>query len=140
MMLVDTNVVSEPLRPAPDMRVVQWLDAQAADTLFISSVSVAELLVGVARLPQGKRKHALADGLQSLLETLFAGRILPFDQHDAVHHAQRVAHAGRNGHSVSMADAQIAAIASRHGMRVVTRDTAPILAMGLEVLNPWHAP
>ena len=79
MILLDTNVVSEPLRPAPDNRVVAWIDAQALETLFLSAITVAELRAGVALLPAGKRRAGLQESLETRVLPLFAGRVLPFD-------------------------------------------------------------
>ena len=79
MILLDTNVVSEPLRPAPDARVIAWLDAQPMETLYLSSITVAELRAGVALLPPGKRTTELRESLEQRVLPLFAGRVLPFD-------------------------------------------------------------
>jgi predicted nucleic acid-binding protein len=79
MILLDTNVVSEPLRPAPDTRVIEWIDAQPLETLFLSSIPVAELRAGVALLPAGKRRTRLRESLEKWVLPLFAGRALPFD-------------------------------------------------------------
>ena len=92
MIVLDTNVISEPLRPEPERRVLQWLDDQAAETLYITAISYAELLVGIEMLPAGKRKDGLAKSLAALLERIFGSRILPFDRAAAGEYASIYAH------------------------------------------------
>jgi predicted nucleic acid-binding protein len=116
---------------------LRWLDNQAAESLYLSTVSLAELLSGVAALPAGRRRSALASGLTSLLDKLFAGRILPFDTAAATRFPQIVMAARKRGTTISFADAQIATIAAEHGFSVATRDTDPFLAAGIPVLDPW---
>lgn len=137
MILLDTCVISEPVRPRPDARVQAWLDNQAAESLFISSVSLAELLAGVEALPAGRRRTALAASLSSLLERLFANRVLAFDGTAAAEFPRILAATRRRGYTISFADAQIASIASAHGFSVATRDTGPFLAAGIPVIDPW---
>lgn len=137
MILLDTNVVSEPLRTRPDPAVVAWFDVQLAETLFLSAISVAELGLGVERLPAGRRRQMLATGLGAALAELFGARILAFDEQAAWEYARLVARARAAGRSVSIADGQIAAIASVHGFAVATRDQTPFAACGLIVVNPW---
>lgn len=137
MIVLDTNVVSEPMRLRGDGSVQAWLDGQDADTLYLAAPSLAELLVGVAILPDGKRKARLAKGLNDLLTTLFSGRILPFDQSAAETCARLIVHARANGRAISVADGQIAAIATTHGFAVATRDLAPFVATGVRVIDPW---
>jgi toxin FitB len=137
MIILDTNVVSEPMKRYGDLAVIAWLDRQAAETLYLTATSLSELLVGIELLPKGKRKQGLADALSNLLGHLFGPRILPFDQASAIAYASLVGHARASGHSISVADAQIAAIAKVHGFTVATRDTAPFLAMGTPLFNPW---
>ena len=139
MILLDTNVVSEPLLPRPDLKVLAWLDAQVAETLYLSTVSLAELLFGVENLPAGKRRKALAFSLQENIMELFGERIVPFDLAAAQAYAKIVVRARRQGHSLSVADAQIAAIAAAHHFSVATRDEAPFHAAGVHVINPWTA-
>ena len=138
MILLDTNVVSEAMRPKPDRNVLEWLDAQAAETLFLSAVSLAELLLGIQSLPTGKRRRALAAALAEQVVALFAGRIVPFDLPAAQSYSEIVRRARRSGHAIAVADAQIAAIAASRHFSVATRDEAPFRAAGVEVLNPWE--
>jgi toxin FitB len=139
VILLDTCVVSEPMRPNPDAGVLEWLDNQAAESLYLSTVSLAELLAGVAALPAGRRKSSLAAGLSPLLEKLFAGRILSFDEVAAAHFPRIVTAARKRGITISFADAQIAAIAAARGFSVGTRDTGPFLAAGVPVIDPWQS-
>ena len=138
MIILDTNVVSEPMQPDGDRGVQAWLDEQIAETLYLTSISLSELLLGVDMLPDGKRKVGLATALQELLTTLFGARVLPFDQQAATLYATLVSRARAAGRAISMADGQIAAIAAIHGFTVATRDTAPFLAAGVPVVNPWE--
>ena len=138
MIILETNVVSEPMKPDGDRAVQAWLDEQIAKTLYLTSVSLSELFLGVDLLPDGKRKVGLAAALQELLATLFGTRVLPFDQQAATIYATLVSRARAAGRAISMADGQIAAIASVHGFTVATRDTAPFVAAGVPVVNPWE--
>ena len=138
MILLDTNVVSEPLRRAPDVRVTEWIDAQALETLFLSSVTVAELRAGLALLPAGKRQVGLQESLETRVLPLFSGRVLSFDLGCTQAYADLMAKARASGLAISSADGYIAAIAAANGLTVATRDTAPFNAAGIAVINPWH--
>ena len=137
MILLDTNVVSEPLRPAPDTRVVEWIDAQPLETLFLSAITVAELRAGVALLPAGKRRAGLQESLETRVLPLFAGRVLPFDLGCTQAYAELMAQARASGLAVANADGYIAAIAAANGLAVASRDTGPFLAAGAKVIDPW---
>lgn len=138
MILLDTNVVSEPMKPQAAQRVLEWLDEQAAETLYLTSVAFSELLVGVAFLPDGKRKTGLHSALTTLIERLFGPRILSFDRVAAEHYASIAARTRKSGFSISVADCQIASIAQAHGFLVATRDVEPFRAAGVGVINPWE--
>lgn len=138
MIILDTNVVSEPIKADGSRRVRDWLDEQIAETLYLTSISLSELLLGVQVLPDGKRKEGLAAALTELLTELFGSRILPFDQQAATVYAARVGRARASGRAISMADGQIAAIAAVHEFTVATRHTAPFIAAGISVVNPWE--
>lgn len=138
MILLDTNVVSEPLRAAPESRVVAWLDEQVLETLFLSVVTVAELRFGVARLPAGRRRENLRERLETQVLPAFAGRVLSFDMAATQVYADLMAKAQANGFTAGLADAFIAAIALTNGMTVATRDTAPFSALGVAFVNPWQ--
>jgi toxin FitB len=136
MVLLDTNVVSEAMTREPHPRVRAWLDAQVDETLFLSSITVAELLLGIGALPAGKRKDALAGALDDVLD-LFAARILPFDTSAARHYADLAVKAGAAGKGSPTPDGYIAAIAAAHGFVVASRDTSAFNAAGLTVIDPW---
>jgi toxin FitB len=139
MILLDTNVVSEPMRQQPDPRVQTWLDAQAVETLYLSTVSLSELLLGIENLPTGKGRRALAASLSDQIVRLFGGRIIPFDIEAAETYTHVVTRVRRRGHAISVADGQIAAIATSRSLGVATRDSVPFQMAGLAVINPWMA-
>ena len=138
MILLDTNVISEAMKPAPERAVRDWLDAQAAETLFLSSVTIAELSFGIAALPKGRRKDNLIAALEGLL-ALFAARILPFDTAAAQRYGELAAKARIAGRGFPTPDGYIAAIAATQGFVVATRDASAFAAAGLKVINPWNA-
>ncbi len=138
MIVLDTNVVSEAMKPSGDAVVRAWLNAQSAETLYLSSVTLAELLFGIGCLPAGRRKDALAGTLEGLLE-LFGRRILPFDADAARRYADIAVRARAVGKAFPVADGFMAATAATHGFMVATRDTGPFDAAGLAVINPWTA-
>lgn len=138
MILIDTNVVSEPLRPSPEARVVAWIDAQPVATLYLSAITVAELRFGVASLPAGRRRTRLQENIERRVLPLFAGRVLPFDLAASQSYAELMARARSAGVAVSRSDGYIAAIAAANGMLIATRDTGPFEAAGLDVVNPSH--
>ena len=123
MILLDTNVISEAIKLEPHSGVRDWLDAQAAETLFLSSVTVAELSFGIGALPAGRRKAALAAAFEGVLE-VFAGRVLAFDTV-----------AARRGFPTP--DGYIAAIAAAAGFAVASRDGSAFVAAGVRVIDPW---
>ena len=137
MIVLDTNVVSEAMKPNPHPAVQAWLDLQAAETLYLSSVTLAELLFGIGSLPSGRRKNALTQTLDGLLE-LFGDRVLAFDTDSARHYAELAVKARSAGKGFPTPDGYIAAIATSRGFTVATRDVAPFLAAGLNVINPWE--
>jgi predicted nucleic acid-binding protein len=139
MIVADTNLVSEPLRPSANAKVTTWLDRQIPDTLFLSSISLGELLLGVELLPPGRRRTALDESLHGLLLRLFGTRILHFDEAAAIAYAKVVSKARSAGCPISVPDAQIAAIALVQGYSVATRDERPFHAAGVSVINPWKA-
>ena len=136
MILLDTNVVSEAMKPQPHPAVRTWLDDQVAETLYLSSVTLAELLFGIGALPSGRRKDALAQTLDGLLE-LFGNRILAFDTDAARQYAELAVTARATGKGFPTPDGYIAAIAAAHGLIVATRDASPFQAAGLKFINPW---
>lgn len=139
MILLDTNVVSEAMKPDPHPSVRDWLDAQAEETLFLSSVTVAEMLFGIGALPAGKRRENLAAAFDGVMD-LFGSRILPFDVNAARHYADLAVKARETGRGFPTPDGYIAAIADANGFIVASRDTAPFEAAGLRVIDPWGGP
>ncbi|MGY8526577.1 PIN domain-containing protein [Paracidovorax citrulli] len=137
MILLDTNVISEAMKPVPDPAVLGWLNEQPVRTLYVSSVTLAELLFGIGCLPKGKRRRGLGEALLGLL-TLCQQRVLPFDTGAACHYARFSVRARAAGRGVPTADGYIGAVAAANGFIVATRDTAPFVAAGLAVVNPWH--
>ena len=139
MILLDTNVVSEPLKLAGDVGVLTWLDAQTIETLYLSTISLAELRFGIAALAAGKRRDTLHTSLEQRILPLFVGRILPFDAAASEAYAEIRARARAKGNAIAPADGYIAATAASHGLMVATRDTGPFEAAGLAVINPWNS-
>lgn len=137
MILLDTNVVTEPMRPMPDTGVVGWIDAQAIETLYLSAMTVAELRFGVAVLPDGKRKDQLRTRLEGEVLPLFSDRILAFDLAASEAFVRLMAVAQAKGKAIGKADGYIAATAMAQGLAVATRDAAPFHAAGVTVINPW---
>jgi toxin FitB len=138
VILLDTNVVSEPLRAAPDARVIEWIDAQPLETLFLSAITVAELRAGVALLPAGKRRTGLNESLEKQVLPLFAGRVLAFDLACTQAYAKLMSAARAAGLAIASADGYIAAIAAANGFAVATRDTNPFKAADVAVIDPWQ--
>jgi predicted nucleic acid-binding protein len=136
MIVLDTNVVSEAMKPSAHPAVSAWLNAQVAETLYLSSVTLAELLYGIGALPEGRRKNALASTLDGLV-ALFGSRVLPFDAEAARCYAQLATRAGAAGKGFPAPDGYIAATAVARGFVVASRDTSPFAAAGVSVINPW---
>lgn len=130
-------MISEPMRPQGDPAVQDWLDRQEAETLYVTATSLAELLTGIELVPAGKRRTNLALLLTKLMERLFGPRILPFDGPAAIAYASVIGRTRTAGYTISVADAQIAAIAQVTGFAVATRDIAPFSAAKTPIVNPW---
>ena len=138
MIVLDTNVISEPMRRSPDPAVVRWLNGQSDNALFTTSITVMELRFGLERLPEGKRKSNLREVLDFTLSRLVGPRILPFDVPAAAEAARIAARAEADGTPIGQADAQIAAIARMHGFAIATRDSTPFQRAGLTIIDPWE--
>ncbi|MCY7386509.1 MAG: type II toxin-antitoxin system VapC family toxin [Burkholderiales bacterium] len=136
MIILDTNVVSEAMKPEPHQAVRAWLNDQAAETLYLSSVTLAELLFGIAALPAGRRKDMLPQALDGLMR-LFRDRVLPFDTDAARRYAELTVMAKTGGRGFPTPDGYIAAIAVSRGFIVASRNTAPFEAVGIRVINPF---
>ena len=137
MFVLDTNVVSELMRPAPDPVIVSWVGERATSSLFLTAVTEAELRFGLAIMPPGKRRDGLSAGLDRMMETGFANRVLPFDSGAARAYAGIAAARRRRGRPIAQADCQIAAIARSCGMAVATRNIRDFEDMGIEIFDPW---
>jgi predicted nucleic acid-binding protein len=138
MIVLDTNIISEMMKPAPHPAVHAWLNDQAEETLYLSSITLAELLFGIGILPAGKRKDLLIQALDAIA-ALFRDRMLPFDSDAARHYAALAVKARAAGRGFPTPDGYIAAIAVARGYIVASRDTAPYAAAGVAVINPWEA-
>ena len=138
MILLDTNVISEAMKPEPDPAIRDWLDEQAPETLYLSSVTIAELTFGIGALPEGRRKDGLAAALEGVM-ALFGARILPFDTKAAQRYGDLAVRARAAGRGFPTPDGYIAAIAAAHDFAVASRDAAAFKAAGLAVIDPWTA-
>ena len=135
--LLDTNVLSDLLRATPAPAVLAWFAAQPAQTLFVSAVTQAEMLLGARLLAAGKRRASLEAALLAMFEEDFAGRILPFDSPAVPAYVDIVASRRASGRPISQFDAQVAAIARQHGARLATRNVDDFDACGVKLVNPW---
>lgn len=139
MIVLDTNVLSELLRPAPAPQVEAWLAAQDGASVYFTAVGEAELRHGVAILPAGRRRDALAEAIEGMLDDDFRDRILPFDREAARAYAAIAAERRAAGRPISQFDCQIAAIARAQGASVATRNTGDYEGCGVAVIDPWQA-
>jgi predicted nucleic acid-binding protein len=139
VIVLDTNVVSELVRAAPDERVVAWLDDLPVAETATTAVTVAELLYGVARLPTGRRKAELEQAVRAMIDEDFRDRVEPFDRDAAAAYALVVADRDRLGRPISVADAQIAATCRARGATLATRNTKDFQDTGIKLVDPWQA-
>lgn len=139
MIVLDTNVVSELMKPAPAAAVARWIADQPATTLYTTSITQAEILHGIMLLPAGKRRSALEAAAEAMFDEDFGGRVLPFGGEAARAYAQIAAQRRRSGRAISNFDAQIAAIARSARAPVATRNVNDYEGCGVRVLNPWDA-
>ena len=137
MIVLDTNVISEPMRTRPNAAVIEWLNEQPNAGLFTTSVTVMELRFGIDRLPEGKRKADLWEMLDFTLSRLVGPRILPFDVPAAIEAAHITTMAEAAGTPIGQADAQIAGITRTQGFAIASRDQAPFQIAGITLINPW---
>lgn len=137
--LLDTNVVSELMRPVPSQAVLAWISGQFGPHLYTSSVTVAEVLYGIEVLPHGQRRRELLEGAERVFAKVFAGRIAVFDEPAARTFSRIAAERRRRGRPIAEMDAQIAAIASLHGAVLATRNIADFEHCGVRLVNPWEA-
>ena len=137
MIVLDTNVISELMRSVPTVGVLDWMDRQVSNELCLTAVTVAELLYGVARLPDGRRKRLLAEQIDAMLNDDFDHRVVAFDETAAGHYADIAARREQKGRPISSTDAQIAAICRSHAALLATRNVSDFLETGITVVNPW---
>ena len=137
MIVLDTNVVSEPLKPKPELAVLRWLDAQEPQTLYITAVVWIELLAGVAELPQGRRRTALTKALKEQVLALFGSRVLPFDLPAAEALAKNHASAQAQDNPIGFADCAIASVASAQGCALATRNTRDFKGGDVVLIDSW---
>jgi len=136
VILLDTNIISEALKPSGDPAVLAWLDAQAVETLYLSTITLAELRFGIAAMPKGQRREILRRELDQRMLPVFEGRILPFSIAAADAYGELRARARCAGKAINTADGYIAAIAAAYDLAVATRDVAPFEAARLRVITP----
>lgn len=139
MIIIDTNVVSELMRTKPDPAVLAWFAVHAADLLFLTAVSEAELRTGAAILPAGQRRDRLVGAIDAMIDQDFAGRILPFDSPAARCYAEIAATRRTAGKPIMDADCQIAGISRACGAAIATRNVKDFEGCGVDVINPWNA-
>jgi predicted nucleic acid-binding protein len=137
VIVLDTNVVSEALRPTPSAKVLAWMRSEPLAALFTSAITEAELLYGAAVLPDGRRRRSLEAAIMQILATMFPGRILPFDSAAAREFADIAAARRRAGRPIAEADGRIAAIARSRGASLATRNVGDFAGCGLNVIDPW---
>lgn len=137
MIILDTNVISELMRDTPQQTVLDWLDAQSASSLFVTTITEAEILTGIALLPEGRRQQDLVDAAHRVFATLFIGRVLPFDSDAAHAYAKIFARRHASGRPISQADCQISAIALSREAAIATRNIADFAGIEVELINPW---
>lgn len=138
MIVIDTNVLSEALKPTPSDEVLRWLAAQPPSSVFTTTITMAEVLCGVEALPQGRRRTRLLAAVEKMFAEQFEGRILPFDEEAARLFARMVASRNTAGRPISQMDAMIAAITSSNRAVLSTRNTADFDHCGIQVINPWE--
>lgn len=136
-LLLDTNVVSELIREVPHSAVVDWQAIQPLESLFISTISEAEMRIGAEILPAGRRRQTLTIAIEMFIWDAFQNRVRPFDRQAAREYAEIVATRKRLGRQISPFDGQIAAIARSQGMAIVTRNEKDFEAVGIKIINPW---
>lgn len=140
MIILDTNVVSELMKPQPNAAVLRWLAGQSRDNLCTTSITKAEILYGIVRLPDGRRKADLAAAVQRMFRDDFPDPTLAFDDAATPYYAEILGARRRAGRPMTTLDAQIAAIAAANNAAIATRNTSDFDGCGVEVMDPWTAP
>ena len=137
MIILDTNVISEVFKPTPNAAVMKWLDAQQPETLFITTISFAEMLAGVYKMPEGRRRVQLCNLIENKTRQSFEGRIFDFDMHATELFGQISARAFAVGNQIAFADCAIAAITKIREFTLATRNVRDFKGTGVEIFNPW---
>jgi predicted nucleic acid-binding protein len=137
MLMLDTNMLSEIMRPDPPRKITDWFVRQPSDELFTATVCQAEILSGLAVMPSGRRRTALEEAARAMFTDDFGGRVLPFDVKAASAYAELFAARRKAGRPSGTIDLMLAAIARAHGASVVTRNVADFEFMGVPIVNPW---
>lgn len=139
MTILDTSVLSEVVKPRPEPKVLDWLGAQNYSDVYVTALTVAEMLHGLHRMPAGKRQAELLAAVDAMFQHEFAGRILPFDEAAAISYAHLMAGLERAGRKTGSFDAQIAAVARVHSATVATRNIKDFEHSGVSLVDPWAA-
>ena len=139
MIVLDTNVLSEVLRPAPDAGIQAWLRSQAPASVFTTAITQAEIMYGIAIMPKGQRQATLLTVATLIFEDEFRGRVLPFDSDAADIYAAIASGRRQAGQPISLPDGQIAAITQARGGRLATRNVSDFTNCGIDIVNPWDA-
>jgi len=139
MIIVDTNVLSALMRQTPDPQVVEWLDRQPAESIWITSITLFEARFGLALLPKGRRRQTLEASFDQLLAEDLEGRVLDFDRPAAEAAALLAAQRQRDGQSIDMRDTQIAGIVVARRAKIATRNVRHFSGLQVEVINPWES-
>ena len=137
MLVLDTNVLSELLKPHPDEQVMRWIEHQSPQQLFTTAISRAEILYGIQLLPKGQRRQKLTDAAKAIFDEDFADHVLPFDSLAADRYADIASKRKAQGKPISQFDAIIASIAAAHSARLATRNVRDFEACGISIENPW---
>jgi predicted nucleic acid-binding protein len=137
--LLDTNVISELVRQQPDPRVIRWMTARSAIELYLSAITLAEIVRGIERLPGSKRRDVLVRWCRDDIFKQFDDRILAFDREVALIWGRLMASGDRSGRPYSAIDAQIAAISLRHDLTLATRNTSDFAKLGVALVDPWRS-
>ncbi|RDU99110.1 type II toxin-antitoxin system VapC family toxin [Trinickia dinghuensis] len=137
MIVLDTNILSETLRSAPDPRVIEWFRAQRRAALFTTTITRAEIFYGLGLLADGSRKQALATAVAAIFEEDFAGRLLSFDSDAADIYASIAVSRRTAGKQISQFDAMIAAVARSIGATLATRNVKDFVDCGIALVDPW---
>jgi predicted nucleic acid-binding protein len=137
MIVIDTNVISELMKPSPQLSVVKWLDKQDVMQLFVSTITIAEISYGISVLPDGQRKRSIEDSFNKALNEAFKHRILSFDENAAHSYGKIMGHRKMLGRPMSIPDGQIAAIALTHNFSIATRNVRDFMDCEVGIINPF---